>query len=83
MLLLCTFLKLYFSIKKKGDNCTYSHDVEREKKKEICKFYLQESCTKGDDCLYYHGMHILSYMLAVVIVLSRIKYCVTFVCMEL
>lgn len=40
---------------KNGANCTYSHNVEREKKKEICKFYLQDSCTKGDDCLYYHG----------------------------
>lgn len=39
-----------------GDQCKFDHDAELEKKKEICKFYLQGYCTKGENCIYMHNI---------------------------
>ncbi len=38
-----------------GDDCQYSHDAHPEKKAEICKFYLNSHCSKGDRCIFMHG----------------------------
>ncbi|XP_063957009.1 zinc finger CCCH domain-containing protein 4-like isoform X2 [Lytechinus pictus] len=40
---------------KKGENCTYSHDLTQQRKQELCKFYVSGFCNKGDTCLYMHG----------------------------
>lgn len=40
-----------------GDQCKFEHDnVVPEKKKELCKFYVQGYCTKGDACIYMHNI---------------------------
>ncbi|XP_072182143.1 uncharacterized protein [Diadema setosum] len=39
---------------KKGENCTYSHDLSQQRKQELCKFYVSGYCNKGDSCLYMH-----------------------------
>ncbi|MEJ1278733.1 zinc finger CCCH type containing 8 [Cricetulus griseus] len=41
---------------KKGDQCKFDHDAEIEKKKEMCKYYVQGYCTKGENCLYLHNI---------------------------
>ena len=38
-----------------GDQCKFDHDAEIEKKKEMCKFYVQGYCTRGENCLYLHN----------------------------
>eukprot|EP00117_Sycon_ciliatum_P034956 scpid26026/ scgid3646/ Zinc finger CCCH domain-containing protein 6 len=38
----------------KGADCTFSHNVKREKKPELCKFYSQDCCSRGESCLYMH-----------------------------
>ncbi|GAB5569839.1 zinc finger CCCH domain-containing protein 8 isoform X1 [Prionailurus iriomotensis] len=38
---------------KQGDQCKFDHDAEIEKKKEMCKFYVQGYCTRGTKC--YQG----------------------------
>ena len=43
-----------------GDDCEFSHNVERPKKTELCKFYLGHACFRGDACLFSHGMSFLS-----------------------
>uniref|UniRef100_A0A4W3IVL3 Zinc finger CCCH-type containing 6 n=1 Tax=Callorhinchus milii TaxID=7868 RepID=A0A4W3IVL3_CALMI len=48
--------------KHKGDQCRYSHDVVLEKKKDICKFYLNGYCTKGDNCIFMHDILYDCYM---------------------
>ncbi|KAL6487642.1 hypothetical protein MHYP_G00042680 [Metynnis hypsauchen] len=41
----------------KGDQCKFEHDnVIPEKKKELCKFYVQGYCTKGENCIYMHNI---------------------------
>ncbi|XP_008698346.1 zinc finger CCCH domain-containing protein 8 isoform X3 [Ursus maritimus] len=40
---------------KQGDQCKFDHDAEIEKKKEMCKFYVQGYCTRGENCLYLHN----------------------------
>ena len=37
-----------------GDSCAYSHNCAVQKKKEICKYYIQGYCSKGGLCHYYH-----------------------------
>ncbi|XP_041466447.1 zinc finger CCCH domain-containing protein 4-like isoform X1 [Lytechinus variegatus] len=37
---------------KKGENCTYSHDLTQQRKQELCKFYVSGFCNKGDTCLH-------------------------------
>ena len=45
-----------------GEQCKFEHElVVPDKKKELCKFYLQGYCSKGDNCIYMHN--ILSYSL--------------------
>ncbi|TKC35301.1 hypothetical protein EI555_021333 [Monodon monoceros] len=39
----------------KGDQCKFDHAAEIEKKKEMCKFYVQGYCTRGAKC--YQGEH--------------------------
>lgn len=39
-----------------GDQCKFDHDAEIEKKKEICKFYIQGYCSKGENCIYMHNI---------------------------
>jgi hypothetical protein len=39
-----------------GDQCKFDHDAEIEKKKEMCKYYVQGYCTKGENCLYLHNI---------------------------
>lgn len=39
-----------------GDQCKFDHDAEIEKKKEMCKFYVQGYCTRGENCLYLHNI---------------------------
>lgn len=38
----------------KGD-CPYSHEACPPMKLELCKFYLNDCCAKGDKCSYMHG----------------------------
>nr|KAF6430543.1 zinc finger CCCH-type containing 8 [Molossus molossus] len=38
-----------------GDECKFDHDAEIEKKKEMCKFYVQGYCTRGENCLFLHN----------------------------
>ena len=53
-------VRLYMSLplpsRVQGEECPYSHDVAKEKRREICKYFMTDSCTKGDDCTYYHGV---------------------------
>lgn len=45
-----------FSFCEQGEQCKFDHDAELEKRKEICKFYLQGYCTKGENCIYMHNI---------------------------
>lgn len=37
--------------------CKFEHEhVVPDKKKELCKFYLQGYCSKGDNCIYMHNI---------------------------
>lgn len=47
----------FIQIASQGDQCKFEHDnVVPEKKKELCKFYVQGYCTKGDICIYMHNI---------------------------
>merc|ERR1712048_570407 len=37
-----------------GDDCSYSHDCERQKVLELCKYYVSGCCLKGDECHFLH-----------------------------
>ena len=50
------FFSLLFFFCEQGDQCKFDHDAELEKRKEICKFYLQGYCTKGENCIYMHNI---------------------------
>lgn len=40
-----------------GEQCKFEHElVIPDKKKELCKFYLQGYCSKGDNCIYMHNI---------------------------
>lgn len=40
-----------------GEQCKFEHElVVPDKKKELCKFYLQGYCSKGDNCIYMHNI---------------------------
>lgn len=44
-----------------GDQCKFDHEhVVPDKKKELCKFYLQGYCSKGDHCIYMHNILVLA-----------------------
>ena len=45
-----------------GKNCRFSHDVEVEKRMELCRYYISNQCLKGDKCLFYHGMILIHYL---------------------
>lgn len=51
-----SFFSLSFFLLWQGDQCKFDHDAELEKRKEICKFYLQGYCTKGENCIYMHNI---------------------------
>lgn len=38
----------------KGDDCTFSHDIQKNLKSELCKYFLTNCCVKGADCVYSH-----------------------------
>lgn len=46
----------FFPTYLQGEQCKFDHDAEIEKKKEICKFYIQGYCTKGENCIYLHNI---------------------------
>lgn len=40
-----------------GEQCKFDHElIALEKKKELCKFYLQGYCSKGENCIYMHNI---------------------------
>lgn len=46
-----------FSVFTQGEQCKFEHElVVPDKKKELCKFYLQGYCSKGDHCIYMHNI---------------------------
>ncbi|CAL4155675.1 unnamed protein product, partial [Meganyctiphanes norvegica] len=38
----------------KGKGCPYSHNIQPQRKMELCKFYMMDCCAKKDKCLYMH-----------------------------
>lgn len=38
----------------RGRGCPYSHDIQPQRKMELCKFYLMDCCAKKMKCLYMH-----------------------------
>lgn len=44
-----------FPLHPQGDCCDFSHEGTPNKKKDVCKFYLMDSCMKGKDCIFHHG----------------------------
>lgn len=41
---------------RRGEDCTFSHDMPLVKSKVICKFFLTENCHKGSECFYSHEL---------------------------
>jgi len=39
-----------------GDECSFSHVGEVQKKAELCKYYMKGVCTKKLDCAFYHDI---------------------------
>lgn len=53
------FILKYFynNVSSQGEQCKFEHElVVPDKKKELCKFYLQGYCSKGDNCIYMHNI---------------------------
>uniref|UniRef100_A0A8C2X6Y1 Zinc finger CCCH-type containing 6 n=1 Tax=Cyclopterus lumpus TaxID=8103 RepID=A0A8C2X6Y1_CYCLU len=51
----CISVVYYFS--RIQATCKFEHElVIPDKKKELCKFYLQGYCSKGDNCIYMHNI---------------------------
>lgn len=43
-----------FIVSFQGKGCPYSHDIQPQRKMELCKFYMMDCCAKKDKCLYMH-----------------------------
>lgn len=43
------------------EQCKFNHDFERKKISQVCKYYLTDSCHKGDKCLFMHSEYPCKY----------------------